>query len=76
MLVSIKNKLFVTVAAFEIDNLTEDELNWLMHFRKAKRIETLEFLVERADDKNRGNVAVLNAINVGYCSREKELLSK
>ncbi|AYV11525.1 MULTISPECIES: hypothetical protein [Shewanella] len=63
-----------TATAFLPETLSQEEVSWLIHFRKAKTINTLELMTERAERVNAGNLKVLDDINTGFCAREQELL--
>ncbi|GIU40919.1 hypothetical protein TUM3794_20010 [Shewanella colwelliana] len=62
------------VTAFLPEKLSQEEMSWLIHFRKAKSVNTLELMAERAERDNAGNFRVLDDINMGFCAREQEIL--
>ncbi|GIU52960.1 hypothetical protein TUM4438_46570 [Shewanella sairae] len=63
----------VTVSA--LTNLSENEQQWLRHFRRSKCMNTLDIQCEGAERKHAGNPKELNDINTAWCAREQELLS-
>ncbi|MCL2914072.1 hypothetical protein L2725_09765 [Shewanella corallii] len=63
----------VKVGAFELSNLDDVTMEWLIKFRRSKSIETLDMMTDRAERDNQGKHVVLDAINQAWCVREKEI---
>lgn len=72
----------VSVSAFEYDNLTDREQFWLRKFRHATCMNTLDIQTELSEERAKKTlkgaklIRELNAINVGYCAREREMQLK
>ena len=48
-------------------------MDYLYRLRKAKSVNTLEKMVERLTEKANGDTKAINALNVAFCAREREL---
>ena len=66
-------KMRVTVAAILPENLSPGEMTWLIHFRKAKSLDTLNIMLQKAERDHLNNLKAMDDINTGYCAREYEL---
>ncbi|MDX1266675.1 MAG: hypothetical protein R3311_04855 [Oceanisphaera sp.] len=57
-----------------LDRELTDKLHWLRKFRMAKNEKTLELMVSKAVDDYHTNSAVVAAIYLAECQREREML--
>lgn len=69
------NKTTMLSQIFSYDRASDDVKNIVMALRKAKRIETLNVIVERLE-REATNLKTKDDINKAYCIREIEITSK
>ncbi|ATG75081.1 hypothetical protein CGX12_18730 [Zobellella denitrificans] len=56
-----------------LDRELTDKLYWLRKFRMAKNEKTLELMVSKAVDDHHQHAAVVAAIYLAECQREREM---